>query len=316
MNWPFNICETELSKDTVIRAAHFGGERAKDALALFPQSDMRTLLIQLVISASPAPIRRLAAHQSFSHVFCDRPLNFCPVPGTRQPEATRATATHPRAKCTTQLQRGGQTGGNFGHRVNGGAVKSRVTKSRIKSAKFCISGGGTICAGGLSWQFRAANTLSVGKAMRGLIRIISAAGRLSRPRSHHSRSGHPSGHRCRQAGTSAPKGTCQLCALDFGHIQFKQSVRPFNTAAASAEPPPAPGYRQIFVQRQISVTNELPIWASRHLSTDDEISLICRHSAPAFCIQPFNNQARDGCFAKLKRVAVTGTKATRRFQSS
>lgn len=33
-------------KDTVARATHFG-ERAKDALALFPPSDMRTLLIQL-----------------------------------------------------------------------------------------------------------------------------------------------------------------------------------------------------------------------------------------------------------------------------
>ena len=38
--------ETGALKDTVARAAHFG-ERAKDALALFPQSDMRTLLIQL-----------------------------------------------------------------------------------------------------------------------------------------------------------------------------------------------------------------------------------------------------------------------------
>ena len=38
--------ETGALKDTVARAAHFG-ERAKDALALFPHSDMRTLLIQL-----------------------------------------------------------------------------------------------------------------------------------------------------------------------------------------------------------------------------------------------------------------------------
>ena len=38
--------ETGALKDTVARAAHFG-ERAKDALALFPHSDMRPLLIQL-----------------------------------------------------------------------------------------------------------------------------------------------------------------------------------------------------------------------------------------------------------------------------
>ena len=38
--------ETGALKDTVARAAHFG-ERAKDALALFPPSDMRSLLIQL-----------------------------------------------------------------------------------------------------------------------------------------------------------------------------------------------------------------------------------------------------------------------------
>ena len=38
--------ETDALKDTVARAAHFG-ERAKDALALFPPSDMRSLLIQL-----------------------------------------------------------------------------------------------------------------------------------------------------------------------------------------------------------------------------------------------------------------------------
>ena len=38
--------ETGALKDTVARAAHFG-ERAKDALALFPHDNMRTLLIQL-----------------------------------------------------------------------------------------------------------------------------------------------------------------------------------------------------------------------------------------------------------------------------
>ena len=38
--------ETGALKDTVARAAHFG-ERAKDALALFPPGNMRTLLIQL-----------------------------------------------------------------------------------------------------------------------------------------------------------------------------------------------------------------------------------------------------------------------------
>ena len=38
--------ETGALKDTVARAAHFG-ERAKDALALFPPSDIRALLIQL-----------------------------------------------------------------------------------------------------------------------------------------------------------------------------------------------------------------------------------------------------------------------------
>ncbi len=38
--------ETGALKDTVARAAHFG-ERAKDALALFPPSEMRSLLIQL-----------------------------------------------------------------------------------------------------------------------------------------------------------------------------------------------------------------------------------------------------------------------------
>ena len=38
--------KTDALKDTVARAAHFG-ERAKDALALFPHGNMRTLLIQL-----------------------------------------------------------------------------------------------------------------------------------------------------------------------------------------------------------------------------------------------------------------------------